>query len=51
MGKQKSIKNMRVYFKSQSNILICNEEGIFQINDLFIKIIKPVNNKIINKSF
>ena len=51
MGKQKSIKNMRVYLKTQSNILICNEEGIFQLNDLFIKIIMPVDNKIINKSF
>ena len=42
---------MRVYLETKSNVLICNEEGIFQINDLFIKIIKPVDNIIINKSF
>jgi len=51
ISKCKSIINMRVYLKTQSNILICNEEGIFRLNDLFIKIINPVNNRIINKSF
>jgi hypothetical protein len=37
--------------ETQSYILICNEKGIFQLNDLFIKIIEPVDNIIINKSF
>ena len=50
-SKEKSEKHMRVYFKTINNCLICNEQGIFQLNNIFKKIINQIENEIEKKSF
>ena len=48
---EKSEKNMRVYFKTKNNYLICNEKGIFLLNEINKKITIQKENKIKKNSF